>query len=68
MDKEDGLYVVEHTAGLNGCKGFIAGFVIEDGLLIKCAPILRKKIDYWKGRAVRIPRRDENSKIKYLDV
>lgn len=31
-----------------------AGFVIEDGKMTMCAPILRKKIDYWKTIARRV--------------
>lgn len=66
-EPSDGLYIVTHQSPKGG-SGFCAGFVIEDGLLVRCAPILRKKFDYWKTRAVRIQRRYESSKIKYLDV
>ncbi len=31
-----------------------AGFVIENGKVVSCAPILRRKLDYWKTVAVRI--------------
>ena len=29
-----------------------AGFVVERGEVTQCAPILRKKLDYWKRVAV----------------
>jgi hypothetical protein len=41
---KDGLYVVDH---MNVC----AAFVVRDGEVTTCAPILRKKFDYWKGFA-----------------
>jgi hypothetical protein len=31
-----------------------AGFVIEHGTLVQCAPILRKNFVFWKTIAVRI--------------
>jgi hypothetical protein len=32
-----------------------AGFVIDEaGRVTACAPILRKRLDYWKTKAVRI--------------
>ena len=37
---KDGLYRV--TAGW-----FCAGFVIENGMVAECAPILRKRLAYW---------------------
>jgi hypothetical protein len=43
----DGLYQVT-TAHL------CAGFVIENGQVTACAPILRKRLSYWKTIAVRI--------------
>ena len=43
----DGLYRVT-------TKYLCAGFVIEGGRLVMCAPILRKKIIYWRTVAVRI--------------
>ena len=43
----DGLYRVETSY-------LCAGFVIENGAVTWCAPILRKKIEYWKTVAVRI--------------
>lgn len=44
---EDGLYEV-NTHYLN------AGFAITNGEVTWCAPILRKKLDYWKTIAKRI--------------
>ena len=35
-------------------KGICAGFIIKDGRLIECAPILRKRFDFWKTIAKRI--------------
>ena len=43
----DGLYRVT-TAYL------CAGFVVENGRVVACAPILRRKLSYWKTIAVRI--------------
>lgn len=31
---------------------FVAGFVVEAGSVIACAPILRKRMSYWKTHAV----------------
>lgn len=42
---KDGLYRVT-------TKYLCAGFVIKDGEVTACAPILRKKIAYWKTVAV----------------
>lgn len=40
----DGLYrVVTNT--------FVAGFVVEDGRVTQCAPILRGNLDHWKQSA-----------------
>lgn len=45
----DGLYQV--TTSL-----ICAGFVIEEGRLKYCAPVLRKKFDtWWKHRATLVP-------------
>jgi len=30
---------------------FVAGFVVEDGKITRTAPILRKRIEYWKTKA-----------------
>ena len=43
----DGLYQVTTNY-------FCAGFAIKDNKIIKCAPILRKRIKYWKYKAVKI--------------
>lgn len=43
----DGLYRVVTTT-------FVAGFVIEDGEVTMCAPILRARLPYWMRMAVRI--------------
>ena len=42
---KDGLYRVDW-------KGICAGFVVERGLVTRCAPILRRKIDFFKTIAV----------------
>lgn len=38
---KDGLYVVNN-------RGICAAFVVREGEVTTCAPILRKKLDYWK--------------------
>lgn len=43
----DGLYQVTTNY-------FCAGFTIKDGRVEMCAPILRRKIDYWMSRAKRV--------------
>ena len=43
----DGLYRVE-------TKHFVAGFVVQKGKITQCAPILRKKLEYWKTVAKRV--------------
>ena len=43
----DGLYRVRTSY-------LCAGFVIEGGVVTRCAPILRKRLSYWKTIAVRI--------------
>jgi hypothetical protein len=43
----DGLYLVDKY-------DICAGFVVEGGYIIECAPILRRKIWYWQKIAVRI--------------
>lgn len=40
----DGLYAVV-------TDDWVAGFVIEEGEVTMCAPILRKRLPYWKTRA-----------------
>lgn len=37
----DGLYLVQTNI-------FCAGFLIERGKVTRCAPILLKKLDYWR--------------------
>lgn len=44
---KDGLYRVTTSY-------LCAGFVIKNDLVTVCAPILRKKINYWKTIAIRI--------------
>ena len=44
---EDGIYRVVY-------KGICAGFVIKDERIIRIAPVLRRKIDFWKTIAKRI--------------
>lgn len=41
----DGLWLV--TTG-----HFVAGFVIRDGQVVSCAPILRRRLEHWKTMAV----------------
>jgi len=43
----DGLYRVTTSY-------LCAGFVVEDGIVTMCAPILKRKLDYWKTIAKRI--------------
>jgi len=42
----DGLYRVETPT-------FVAGFLVSKGRVVRCAPILRKRLDYWTTRAVK---------------
>jgi hypothetical protein len=44
---EDGLYQVI-------TRHFCAGFVVEDGRVTLCAPILKPRLDYWMTIARRI--------------
>lgn len=44
MTLRDGLYRVTTP---NLC----AGFIVRDGAVIECAPILRKRLSYWITRA-----------------
>jgi len=41
---KDGLYQVTTPY-------FCAGFVVRNGKVAECAPILRKRIEYWKTKA-----------------
>lgn len=43
----DGLYQVDY-------RGICAGFVIEGGRVTACAPVLRRRIEFWKTIAIRI--------------
>ena len=43
----DGLYRVEY-------KGICAGFVVVGGKVIACAPVLRKRMAFWKTIAERV--------------
>lgn len=43
----DGLYRVETSY-------LCAGFIIRNGKLYKCAPILRKRFSYWKKLAIKL--------------
>jgi hypothetical protein len=43
----DGLYRVVTSY-------LCAGFVVQKGIIIRCAPILKKKIHYWKTIATRV--------------
>jgi hypothetical protein len=47
-EMKDGLYLVD-------TKNVTAAFVIRHGEVTTCAPILRSKIEYWKGVAKWIP-------------
>jgi hypothetical protein len=47
IPQRDGVYQVTY-------RGICAGYVIEGEWLVQCAPILLKKIDWWKTIAIRI--------------
>lgn len=36
---------------------FYAGFIVERGVVTRCAPILRKNLHHWVTVAVRLPDR-----------
>jgi hypothetical protein len=55
----NGLYQVSTNS-------FVAGFVVEGGVVTECAPILRKKIEYWKTKAVLIG--DKMSDVKQIQI
>ncbi len=44
---QDGLYRVETPR-------LCAGFVVERGRVVACAPILRRRLGYWMTLAVRL--------------
>lgn len=46
-DPRDGLYQVTTPR-------FCAGFVVRDGRVISCAPILRRRLNYWWTKAERV--------------
>jgi len=48
MKLKDGLYVVDQL-------GIYAAFVVHEGKVTNCAPILRSKLDYWKTKAKWVP-------------
>lgn len=58
---EDGLYQVVTNS-------FCAGFVIKDGKVTECAPILRKRIEYWKTVANLIEKGNKSMQIQILSV
>lgn len=41
---KDGLYIVE-------TRGITAGFVVERGRVVRCAPVLRRGLKFWRGCA-----------------
>ena len=45
----DGLYQVTSVR-----YRLCAGFVVAGGRVTMCAPVLRKRFDYWASQAVRI--------------
>lgn len=53
---KDGLYQVT-------TRYLCAGFVVRAGRVVECAPILRKRLDYWKTIAVRTGRDPAHHKI-----
>lgn len=48
---QDGLYRATTSY-------FVAGFVVEQGRITICAPILRKRLEHWKTLAVLVEPRD----------
>lgn len=48
----DGFYYVDKL--MPDGNRICAGFVIKNGKIVRCAPILRRKINYWKTIATRI--------------
>lgn len=45
---QDGLYRVTTSY-------LCAGFVVEGGRVTACAPVLRRKLTYWRTIAKRVP-------------
>jgi len=50
MALADGLYRVTTSY-------LCAGFVVENGVVTDCAPILRKKLTYWMSIAKKVERK-----------
>lgn len=44
---KDGLYQVTY-------KGICAGFVVKGGRVIRKAPVLKNRMEFWKTIAVRV--------------
>jgi|SRR6266498_639998 len=60
MVLEDGLYRLV-------TEQFVAGFIVENGNITKCAPILRRRLDHWMTVAERITVSDkQEAKITVL--
>lgn len=57
VEARDGLYQVTTSY-------LCAGFVIEGGRVVMCAPILRKRLSYWKTIAKRLADDRESGKEK----
>jgi hypothetical protein len=47
---KDGLYRVDHPKARYLC----AGFVVENGKVTMCAPILRNRLTFWRTIAERV--------------
>lgn len=47
MQISDGLYRVDY-------RGICAGFVVEGGRVVSCAPILRRRLSFWVKIARRV--------------
>lgn len=48
IDLKDGLYLVNHGT-------ITAGFVVRDGRVTVCAPILRKNLEFFARKARFVP-------------
>lgn len=44
MRQRDGLWVVVTDS-------WVAAYVVERGQVVDCAPILRRRLDYWRKRS-----------------
>lgn len=42
----DGVYQVTE-------RSFVAAFVVKGGVVVLCAPILRKRLSYWMTKAIK---------------